>query len=146
MPILSADTIALGAHATDKFDAIRQAGDLLVRGGRVLPEYVAGMLTREQSMSTSLGNGVAIPHGVFENRAHVLKTGISVLQLVEGVPWEDDEIVYLVIGIASSSDEHVGVLASLAEVVEDEAKLADLLRTTDPQVVMDYLNAIQEPD
>jgi phosphocarrier protein FPr len=51
-----------------------------------------------------------------------------------------------VIGIASSSDEHVGVLASLAEVVEDEAKLADLLRTTDPQVVMDYLNAIQEPD
>jgi mannitol PTS system EIIA component len=146
MPILSADTIALRAHATDKFDAIRQAGELLVQGGRVLPEYVAGMLTREQSMSTSLGNGVAIPHGVFENRGHVLRTGISVLQLVEGVPWEDDEIVYLVIGIASSSDEHVGVLASLAEVVEDEAKLADLLQTADPKVVMDYLNAIQEPD
>lgn len=146
MPILAADTIALRAHATDKFDAIRMAGELLVQGGRVLPEYVAGMLTREQSMSTCLGNGVAIPHGVFENREHVLKTGISVLQLVEGIPWEGDEIVYLVIGIASSSDEHVGVLASLAEVVEDEAKLADLLQTTDPKVVMDYLNAIQEPD
>jgi len=146
MSILSADTIALRGHATDKFDAIRQAGELLVRGGRVLPEYVAGMLTREQSMSTSLGNGVAIPHGVFDNREHIRSTGISVLQLEEGVPWDTDEIVYLVIGIAASSDEHVGVLANLAEVVEDEAKLADLLRTADPQVVMDYLNALPEPD
>ena len=146
MSILAADTIALHARATDKFDAIRKAGELLVQGGRVLPEYVAGMLAREQSMSTSLGNGVAIPHGVFENRGHILKTGISVLQLVEGVPWDDGEIVYLVIGIAAASDEHVGVLANLAEVVEDEAKLADLLRTADPQVVMGYLNAIPEPD
>ena len=146
MSILSKDRISLKANASDKADAIRMAGTLLVNSGCVLSPYIDGMLAREETMSTSLGNGVAIPHGVFENRAHVLKTGISVLQLVEGVPWEDDEIVYLVIGIASSSDEHVGVLASLAEVVEDEAKLADLLRTTDPQVVMDYLNAIQEPD
>jgi phosphocarrier protein FPr len=102
------------------------------------------MLAREQSMSTCLGNGVAIPHGIFENRGHILKTGISVLQLTEAIPWDEDETVSLVIGIAASSDEHVGVLANLAEVIEDEAKLAALLQTDDPQVVLSYLGAANE--
>jgi mannitol PTS system EIIA component len=143
MPILSADRIVLGAAATDKLDAIRKAGELLVSSGCVLPPYVEGMLTRERSMSTSMGNGVAIPHGVYENRDHILKTGISVLQLPEGVAWDEDERVFLVIGIAASSDEHVGVLANLADVIDDETKLAELLQTTDPSVILNYLGAPQ---
>ena len=139
MGILSKDRITLRASATDKTEAIRKAGELLVSSGCVLPEYVDGMLTREQSMSTSLGNGVAIPHGMDENRAQVLKTGISVLQLMEGVEWDEGEKVSLIIGIASSSDEHVGVLSNLAEVVEDEEALAELLRTDNPDVIMNYL-------
>ncbi len=144
MAILSADLISLGSHAADKVDAIRKAGELLVKAGCVLPEYVEGMLTREHSMSTCLGNGVAIPHGVDANRAHVLKTGISILQLVEGVKWDEEEMVYLVVGIAASSDEHVGVLANLAEVIEDEANLAELRQTDDPQVVIAYLGNTHE--
>jgi len=139
MAILSKDRISLQASAADKADAIRKAGELLVRSGCVLPEYVNGMLTREQSMSTSLGNGVAIPHGVYENREHILQTGISVLQLTDGVEWDEDEKVYMVIGIAASSDEHVGVLANLAEVIDDEENLAELLKTDDPDVVLKYL-------
>jgi mannitol/fructose-specific phosphotransferase system IIA component len=139
MGILSKDRISLRSSATDKAEAIRKAGELLVSSGCVLPEYVDGMLTREQSMSTSLGNGVAIPHGMDENRAQVLKTGISVLQLMEGVEWDEGEKVSLIIGIASSSDEHVGVLSNLAEVVEDEEALAELLRTDNPDVIMNYL-------
>jgi mannitol/fructose-specific phosphotransferase system IIA component len=146
MSIISFDTIALGAHAADKFDAIRQAGELLVRGGRVLPEYVADMLAREQSMSTSMNNGVAIPHGKDPNVPFVLQTGISVLQLAEGVPWDEDETVSLVIGIAALEGQHIGVLTNLAEVVEDEDKLAELLQTQDPQVILDYLNAATLPE
>jgi len=141
MPILSKDRISLQASAADKTDAIRKAGDLLVKSGCVLPEYVDGMLTREQSMSTSLGNGVAIPHGVYENRDHILQTGLSVLQLIDGVEWDEGEKVYLVIGIAASSDEHVGVLSNLAEVIDDEDSLAELLKTTDPDAIVKYLGA-----
>jgi mannitol/fructose-specific phosphotransferase system IIA component len=139
MAILSKDRISLQASATDKVDAIRKAGELLVNTGCVLPAYVDGMLTREQSMSTSLGNGVAIPHGVYENRDHILQTGISVLQLVEGVEWDDGEKVYMVIGIAASSDEHVGVLSNLAEVIDNEDTLAELLKTSNPDVIVKYL-------
>lgn len=145
MSILSIDRIALQVKATDKLDAIRKAGALLVNSGCVLPEYVEGMLTREQSMSTNMGNGVAIPHGVYENRDHILKTGISVLQLAEGVQWDEEGMVYLVIGIAASSDEHVGVLANLADVIDDETKLSELLKTTHPEVIVNYLDAPQAP-
>src|SRR6266481_3760748 len=102
MAILSKDRISLHASATDKAGAIRKAGELLVKAGCVLPEYVDGMLAREKSMSTSLGNGVAIPHGVYENRGHILRTGISVLQLTDGVEWDAGDKVYLVIGIAAA--------------------------------------------
>jgi len=139
MAILSKDRISLQASATDKADAIRKAGELLVNSGCVLPEYVDGMLAREQSMSTSLGNGVAIPHGIYENRGHILQTGISVLQLKDGVEWDEGEKVFMVIGIAASSDEHVGVLSNLADVIDDEENLAELLKTDDPDVVVKYL-------
>jgi mannitol PTS system EIIA component len=143
MAILSKDRITLQASAADKADAIRKAGELLVMTGCVLPEYVDGMLTREGSMSTSLGNGVAIPHGMDKNRDHVLHTGISILQLSEGVEWEEGDKVFMVIGIAASSDEHVGVLANLAEVVDDEETLAELLKTNDPDFVLKHLGEKQ---
>lgn len=139
MSILSKDCISLQNNAIDKADAICKAGELLVKSGCVLPQYVDGMLARERSMSTSLGNGVAIPHGVYENRDHILKTGISVLQLVDGVDWDDDEKVYLVIGIAATADEHVGVLANLADVIDNEDNLAELIKTTDPDVIVKFL-------
>lgn len=139
MAILSKDRISLQASAADKLDAIRKAGELLVKTGCVLPEYVDGMLKREESMSTSLGNGVAIPHGVYENRDHILHTGISVLQLTEAVEWEDGDKVFMVIGIAAAGDEHVGVLSNLADVIDNEETLAELLKTNDPDVVVKYL-------
>jgi PTS system mannitol-specific IIA component len=139
MAILSKDRISLQTSATDKVDAIRKAGELLVKSGCVLPEYVDGMLKREESMSTSLGNGVSIPHGVYENRDHILHTGISVLQLAEGVEWDDDDKVFMVIGIAAAGDEHVGVLSNLAEVIDNEETLAELLKTDNPDVIIKYL-------
>ena len=143
MTILSKDRISLQANATDKPDAIRKAGELLVKSGCVLPEYIDGMLKREESMSTSLGNGVAIPHGVYENRDHILQTGISVLQLVDGVDWGEDEKVYMVIGIAAAGDEHVGVLSNLADAIDDEDTLTELLKTNDPDVIVKYLGEKQ---
>lgn len=141
MAILSLDRIRLQATAVDKSDAIRQAGQLLVETGCVEAGYVAGMLAREETMSTYLGNGVAIPHGTYDNKEQVRQTAISVLQLPAGVEWEEGEKAYLIVGIAAASDEHVGVLASLAEVIEDEETTAALIHTTDPQFILQSLTA-----
>jgi phosphocarrier protein FPr len=141
MAFLSVDQIQLQACAIDKQDAIRKSGELLVNTGCVAPAYVDGMLAREKIMSTYLGNGVAIPHGEYDNLGDIYKTGISVLQLPQGVEWESGEMAYLIIGIAASSDEHVGVLAKLAEVVEDEEMTKKLTQTTDPLLIVSALGA-----
>ncbi len=140
MSVLSREAIRLNATATNKEDAIQQAGELLVSTACVMPEYVNGMLAREKTMSTYLGSGVSIPHGEYENYAHILKTGISIVQVREGVSWEEDEKAYLVIGIAASSDEHVGLLSRLAEVIEDEETLQKMIQAEDAQVLIHYLD------
>lgn len=137
MGVLAKDRIRLQAAAADKSDAIRQAGELLVSSGCVEAPYVEGMLAREATMSTYLGNGVSIPHGEYEDRSYIRRTGISVLQLKDGVEWEEDgEKAYLVIAIAAAEDEHVGVLANLAEAIEDEETAQQLITTSDPQFIL----------
>lgn len=138
--ILTLNTIQLNAAAASKEDAIRKAGALLVNSSCVHPDYVKGMLEREKTMSTYVGNGVSIPHGQFNDLSLVYRTGISVLQVPEGVEWEDGEKAYLVVGIAAKGEEHVHVLANLAEVLEDPDTAQMLAQTDDPQVILRYLN------
>jgi mannitol/fructose-specific phosphotransferase system IIA component len=140
MLVLTPNLVQLGATATDKSEAIRQAGELLVRAGCVEPGYVAGMHAREQTMSTYLGGGVAIPHGTYDDLSLVHRTAISVLQVPEGVEWEPGEVAYLVVGIAAVGDEHIGVLARLGQVVEDEALTRLLFEATDPATVVECLS------
>ncbi len=138
--ILTIDTIQLKASASSKEDAILKAGALLVNASCVHPDYVKGMLEREKVMSTFAGNGVSIPHGQFNDLTLVYQTGISVLQVPEGVEWEDGEKVYLVVGIAAKGEEHMQVLANLATVLEDLDTARLLAQTDDPQVILNYLN------
>lgn len=146
MELLSANTIRLKAQAINKQEAIKQAGKLLVEGGCVNQNYVNGMLAREEQMSTYLGNGVSIPHGMYENLTDIDRSGISVLQLPQGVEWETGQHAYLVIGIAATSDEHVGILSNLAEVIEDEALVQRLSQTDDPTIILEELNRERSSD
>lgn len=138
--ILTPELVQLGAVARDKAEAIRLAGELLVKGGVVEAGYVAGMHAREETMSTYLGSGVAIPHGTFDELGLIKRTGISVVQLPAGVEWEPGERAYVVVGIAAIGDEHVDLLSRLAEVVEDAALTRVLMAATDPAEVVSCLN------
>ncbi|ABU76342.1 fused PTS fructose transporter subunit IIA/HPr protein [Cronobacter sakazakii] len=125
---LSVQDIHPGAHAGDKEAAIRQVADALVKAGNVSAGYVDGMMAREKQTSTFLGNGIAIPHGTTDTRDQVLKTGVQVFQFPQGVAWGDDQVAYVAIGIAASSDEHLGLLRQLTHVLSDDA-IAEQLKT-----------------
>jgi phosphocarrier protein FPr len=146
MTIISVETVQLQVPTTDKEGAIRLAGELLVKAGHVAPAYVEGMLAREQTMSTYIGNGVAIPHGQFDDRASIYRTGISVVQFPQGVAWNPDETAYLVIGIAATADEHIGVLTNLAEILEEPEEADRFARVTDPLEIVERLSRPQETE
>jgi len=136
---LTGEMVVLGAHATNQEDAIRQAGKVLVEAGCAAPAYVDGMLARERMMSTYLGEGIAIPHGERADLRSVIRTGISVVQLPEGVEWAPGEHVYLVIGLASTSNEHTDVMANLVELLHAPEVIQQLINTDDPMVIVKRL-------
>lgn len=63
---LSESNVFLNLQASDKEQAIRFAGEQLVKGGYVEAEYVPAMLEREKLTSTYLGESIAVPHGTIE--------------------------------------------------------------------------------
>ena len=144
MDILTKETVQLRARASDKVDAIKQSGELLVKAGYVPPTYVDGMLAREKAQSTYLGNGIAIPHGELKDLRSIYHTGVSVLQLPEGVEWELGERAYLVIGLAATTDEHVGVLSNLVQVLQDPQTIQQLVHTSDPMMIIERLTRRSE--
>ncbi|MET2845264.1 fused PTS fructose transporter subunit IIA/HPr protein [Vibrio owensii] len=114
---LSKNDITLSQSATDKFEAIKSIAKSLTDKGLVEQGYVEGMLNRENQNSTFLGNGIAIPHGTTDTRSMVKTTGVAVHHFPEGVEWGDGNTVYVAIGIAAKSDEHLGILKQLTKVL-----------------------------
>ncbi|CAM3137445.1 PTS system mannitol-specific EIICBA component [Klebsiella spallanzanii] len=140
---LSAENIFLGRKAATKEEAILFAGEQLVKGGYVEPEYVQAMLDREKLTSTYLGESIAVPHGTIEAKDRVLKTGIVFCQYPEGVRFgeEEDEVARLVIGIAARNNEHIQVITSLTNALDDESVIERLTKTTSVEEVLTLLKA-----
>lgn len=139
--VLSADSIRLGASAVDKADALRQCGDLLVALGAATQDYADALFEREEQVSTFLGEGVAIPHGTNESRVHIRRTALGFIQFPDGVDW-DGNTVHVCIPIASDSDEHVGILGALAEVLMDPEAAAKLRSSGSVDEVLQLLSDI----
>ncbi len=140
MLALDPSAIRVGGAPTNKTDAIRQVGQLLVDCGNIEPGYVASMLAREKIANTFLGNGIAIPHGIPKDRGLIRKTGVAVLQVPDGVEWNQGEKVHLVVGIAAMSDEHLEILANLTDVLSEPEDAKRLATTTDPAEIASRLS------
>jgi len=130
------ELIRLAATATSKNDAIRQAGQLLVSAGCVGAGYENSMIAREGVANTYLGSGVAIPHGLGEDKGLVRRDGIAVLQFVDGIEWNPGQVAHLVVGIAANSDSHIAILRRLTRLIQDEARLHQLATTDDPSLII----------
>jgi phosphocarrier protein FPr len=138
--VLAAEAVEVGASAADQSEAIDRVGALLVAQGLVTDAYVTAMHARESIVSTYLGNGIALPHGTNEAQDAILRTGLAVIQFPAGVPW-GEEPARLVIGLAATSDEHIGILSRLAGILDDEELCERLGRSTDPAEIHAALTA-----
>ncbi|MED1662693.1 PTS sugar transporter subunit IIA [Brevibacillus laterosporus] len=131
--------IARNQKANNKQEAIELAGKLLVQAGHVEADYINKMQEREEMLTTYLGNGVAIPHGTNEAKTLIKSTGISIVQLPEGVDFGDGNKACLLIGIAGVGDEHLDILSDLAIVVSEEENVEKLVHATTDEEIMDII-------
>jgi PTS system mannitol-specific IIC component len=136
--VLSREAIVLGGQARDRDAAITEAGQLLVASGAVDAAYVDAMHERETSVSTFMGNGLAIPHGTNEAKAYIKHTAISFIRYDEPIDWKGSPATY-VVGIAGAGDDHLTVLSALAGAFTDDASLAALAAAQSPDDILAVL-------
>ncbi|SEF63007.1 PTS mannitol transporter subunit IICBA [Vibrio hangzhouensis] len=139
---LSNENIFLGMEAKTKEEVIKFAGEQLVKLGYVEPQYVDGMLAREELVSTYLGESIAVPHGTIEAKQFVKKTGIVFCQFPEGVQWgeDEDDVAKMVIGIAAQGDEHIEVITAITNSLDDDEAVECLKSTTNVDDVLRILS------
>ena len=139
--VLIKESIQTKKSFADNKEATVAAGNILFENGYVEQEYIDSMLEKleTQSFATYIGNGVAIPHGMAEGSQYVKNTGISIIQVPDGVEW-NEERAYIVVGIAANSDDHMNVLASLADAIEDPEEAKKLWSETSVDKIFDLLS------
>ena len=144
MEVLPREAIRLGLAAGSKEDAILATGRILEELGAADTGYADAMLERERGMSTSVGEGFAIPHGTDESRVLIRRTALSFAQFPAGIDWGEDR-VFVCIGIAARDDAHLEILASLANILIEPEHATQLREAADPDVVLAVLApAIEE--
>ena len=117
--LLEERAIRLDGAAGSAEQAIRQTGQLLVEVGAVTTSYVDSMLEREQSVSTVMGEGVAIPHGTNESKGAVKRGNAG-----QAVPLDDAMLV-----CEQRAEELIAIddaLSRLAELDPEQAHLVEL--------------------
>lgn len=137
-PLLDRGAVRLAERAADRFDAVRRCGQVLVETGAVGPEYVEAMLEREHSISTYVGEGVAIPHATLAGKQAVRRDALAVLRFPETVDWEGEPVTVCV-AIAARGDGHLAILAELADILVDGDRAATLRAATDIEDVIRLL-------
>ncbi|MFT4216212.1 MAG: PTS mannitol transporter subunit IICBA [Micropruina sp.] len=139
--VLKLSSIVLQGIATDRDGAITEAGNLLVASGNVGAGYVEAMHEREKSVSTYMGNLLAIPHGTNEAKSMITKSSISVVRYPNGIDWNGNQVKF-VIGIAGAGDDHLELLGKIAGVFLDEEQIAGLEQATSPTQVRDAFGKV----
>lgn len=137
---LNVNDISIIEGAFLKQDAIKAVSEKMINAGLVKNDYTQAMFDRDAQISTFLGNGIAIPHGTIEKRDSVIETGLKVIYYPQGIKWdEDNNIAYVVVGIAAKSNEHLDILRKLTRAVIADDTLERILAVKAPEQLLAIL-------
>lgn len=127
--LLAGSSIRLDSVAGDRDEAIRATGQALLEAGAIDEAYVDAMFERERSVSTYVGEGVAIPHGTLAGKDSVKQDALVVLRFPTPVDWDGNE-VSVTVGIAAKGNGHIAILSQLASILLDPEAAAALRGAT----------------
>lgn len=148
LDILSIDCIRAPLVASDKLGVINELVDVLGTTGRVkdVAALKDAVWTREQTRTTGIGHGLAIPHGKC--------AGMTSLAMAIGKPREpmdfdsiDRQPVRLIVLLASPPDktgDHIQALAQVSRLMMMEQFRQQVYAAQSPQEIYDLLRTQQQ--
>jgi mannitol/fructose-specific phosphotransferase system IIA component len=128
LSVLKKENIILNQPKAEREEIIRRCGRMLVDSGYAKEHYIEGMIKRDNSFSTGIGNCIALPHGEEAYKVDIISTGIVVLTYPEGIDWHGST-VYLIVGIAAKGDEHLDIMGNIVDHLETEDDVIQFVKT-----------------
>lgn len=148
LDILSIDCIRAPLVASDKLGVINELVDVLAGTGRVKDPAALkeAVWTREQTRTTGIGHGLAIPHGKC--------AGMTSLAMAIGKPREpmdfdsiDRQPVKLIVLLASPPDktsDHIQALAQVSRLMMMEQFRQRVYAAQSPEEILELLRSQQQ--
>ena len=129
--IISPDRVICDLDASSKKRVLERLSDMLVSNSSeslASQDVVDSLIARERLGSTGIGYGVAIPHGRVKNTDQIFE------------PFEYFYLLFALLVPEKSTEEHLQLLAQLAEMFSDEEFRAQLRATKDSQAIYNLLS------
>jgi len=139
--ILTLEQIRPEGTASTKLEAIREAHEILQSAGAVTAAYLPAMIEREQTVSTYMGNLLAIPHGTNEAKDAILHSALSFARYSTPIDWDGNPVRF-VVGIAGKGNEHLDILGRVAIVFSDEDEVEALEQASTAEEILDILGEV----
>ena len=139
--LLKKEGIALGVKVDSKDAAIDYLINLHAKSGNITDkaEFKKGILAREESGSTGVGEGIAIPHS---KNAAVKQPGLAAMTVPDGVDYDSLDgqpanLFFMIAAPEKGADVHLEVLSRLSMLLMDENFRAELLAAKDADQFLD---------
>jgi PTS system mannitol-specific IIA component len=141
--VLTLSQVKVPGTARSKDDAIREAGEILVEADAVDPAYIDSMFEREKSVSTYMGNYLAIPHGTNDSKDTIKRSALSVIKYDPPIDWDGNEVRFA-LGIAGYQGGHMDILSRIALLFGDMDEVERLVAAKSAEDVYQLLSAVNE--
>ena len=127
---INKDSIFLDVHAESQKNVFKILGNIFSKKNKTLSSLIIDKLNeRERLGSTSVGNGVAIPHTKIDG---INETQVIFLKLKDGVDFSASDgkkidLVFSIIAPENSESDHLLILSSISNFIRKKQKI-DRLR------------------
>ena len=149
--LLNVEQILPQMHSTERWGAIAELVDLLVKVGKVKPDdhetVLNALKQREETMSTGIGFGIAIPHASSDRVNEVVATfgrspgGIE-FDSLDNAPVKN---VVLFVVPRDQFQMHLRTLAAIAKLLNDRAVREALAAATTAEEILAIFKSRSNP-
>lgn len=148
--LVTSKCISTDLKGTTKEEIIEEMVDLVVKSGAVTDreEVLRDVFAREQTMSTGMQHGIAIPHGKTDGVSRMctaigIKKGGIDFNSLDKLP---ARIFIMVVSPRKASGPHIQFLASITNILKNPGTIEKMLEAKKPSEIQTIVNACVCPE
>ena len=136
---INKDSIFLDVHAESQKNVFKILGNIFSKKNKTLSSLIIDKLNeRERLGSTSVGNGIAIPHTKIDG---INETQVIFLKLKDGVDFSASDgkkidLVFSIIAPENSESDHLLIISSISNFIRKKQKIERLRGSTNMEEIL----------